>query len=277
MKKYTNAPLPFMGQKRRFLKELNHVLKQYPQDGLFVDLFGGSGLLSHHIKQQLPNANVIYNDYDNYFERLANIPGTNKLLAQIRLITQDLPKDKPIRGEARETILKLIEDAAALGFVDYITLSSSLLFSMNYATSLEGFKATTMYNVVKQNDYSAYGYLEGVKRVSCDYKELHNDYKDARGVVFLVDPPYLSTDVSPYKNHWKLSDYLDVLQVLEGTKYIYFTSNKSNIIELCDWIGNRTVTTNPFIGAVTKSVNVNMNYSSSYTDVMLYKPVVSHT
>lgn len=271
MKKYTTAPLPFMGQKRRFLKELNEVLKQYPADGLFVDLFGGSGLLSHHIKQQMPNANVVYNDYDNYFERIANIPATNKLLAQIRLITQDLPKDKPIRGEAREAILKLIEDDAKVGFVDYITLSSSLLFSMNYATSLEGFKATTMYNVVKQNDYTADGYLEGVKRVSADYKELHNQYKDAKSVVFLVDPPYLSTDVSPYKNTWNLSDYLDVLQVLDGTKYIYFTSNKSNIVELCDWIGTRTVTANPFFGAQTRTVNVTMNYSSTYTDMMLFK------
>lgn len=55
--------------------------------------------------------------------------------------------------------------------------------------------------------------------------------------VFLVDPPYLSTDVGTYNMYWKLSDYLDVLTILAGHHFIYFTSNKSSIIELCEWMG----------------------------------------
>ena len=47
-----------------------------------------------------------------------------------------------------------------------------------------------------------------------DYKELFNRYKDTPGVVFLVDPPYLSTDVGTYNMSWRMSDYLDVLNVL---------------------------------------------------------------
>lgn len=65
-KKYLSAPLPFMGQKRMFAKEFIKVLKHYPDNAVFVDLFGGSGLLSHITKCQKPEATVIYNDYDDY-------------------------------------------------------------------------------------------------------------------------------------------------------------------------------------------------------------------
>lgn len=270
MKNYNSAPLPFMGQKRKFLKELKQILLQCPDDAIYIDLFGGSGLLSHFVKTQKPNAKVIYNDFDNYSERLRHIPQTNRLLADIRMIVAGFPKDKRIVGEVRDAILKRVEQDDKAGYVDYITLSSSLLFSMNYVLNFNELKASTLYNVVRSNDYDATGYLEGVESVKFDYKELFDMYKGSN-VFFLVDPPYLSTETKTYKSYWKLSDYLNVLQVLDGHRYIYFTSNKSNIVELCEWIGTKTVTANPFFGAETRTVNVTMNYSSSYTDIMLFK------
>ena len=56
---YQSAPLPFMGQKRMYVKEFKEVLKQFPDDAVYVDLFGGSGLLSHVTKREKPNATVI--------------------------------------------------------------------------------------------------------------------------------------------------------------------------------------------------------------------------
>ena len=56
----------------------------------------------------------------------------------------------------------------------------------------------------------------------------------------LVDPPYLSTEVGTYKMLWRLADYLDVLTVLKGHSFVYFTSNKSSILELCDWMDRET-------------------------------------
>ena len=40
-KNYLSAPLPFVGQKRMFAREFIKVLEQYPEDTVFVDLFGG--------------------------------------------------------------------------------------------------------------------------------------------------------------------------------------------------------------------------------------------
>ena len=83
---YVQAPLPFQGQKRRFLKPFKEALKEFPADATYVDLFGGSGLLSHTVKQYFPDAKVIYNDFDNYSHRLENVDKTNELLSDIRVI-----------------------------------------------------------------------------------------------------------------------------------------------------------------------------------------------
>ena len=261
-----SAPLPFVGQKRMFAKEFIKVLEQFPEDTVFVDLFGGSGLLSHIAKRSKPDATVVYNDFDNYRFRLKNIPQTNKLLADIReLVGNSIPKHKPIKGELRERIFKRIEEEELnVGYVDFITLSSSLMFSMKYKEVL--------YNNIRKTGYpESSDYLKGLEIVSCDYKAVFNQYKDVPGVVFLIDPPYLSTDVGTYNMYWRLSDYLDVLKILEKHSFVYFTSNKSSILELCEWIGaNRTIG-NPFEGCTKKEFNAHMNYSAEYTDMMLYK------
>ena len=272
-KQYLSAPLPFVGQKRMFAREFIQVLKRYPDDAVFVDLFGGSGLLSHITKYQKPGATVVYNDFDNYRQRLENIPPTNVLLDKIRAVVASVSRRKFLPKKTKETILRLIEqEEHRYGYVDYITLSSSLLFSMKYATNLEELRKETFYNTVRKCDYNpCLDYLDGLEIVSCDYKELFNKYKDMPDVVFLIDPPYLSTEVGTYTMNWGLSDYLDVLQTLVGTNYIYFTSNKSSIIELCDWIGKNNALGNPFIGSEKVEFNAHMNYNSSYTDIMLYK------
>lgn len=131
-----------------------------------------------------------------------------------------------------------------------------------------------LYNNVRLTDYPLCDdYLDGITIVSADYKQIFNQYKDTPNVVFLVDPPYLSTEVGTYKMYWRLADYLDVLTVLTGHSFIYFTSNKSSILELCDWIDRNKGIGNPFEGCTKVEFNAHMNYSASYTDIMLYSKV----
>lgn len=271
-KHYLSAPLPFVGQKRMFAREFIKVLEQYPDNTVFVDLFGGSGLLSHITKCQKPNATVIYNDFDNYRFRLENIPRTNALLADLRHIVQGVPKHGCIKGEMRDRVFaRLEQEEREHGYIDFITVSSALMFSMKYKLSIPEMKKEALYNNIRQSDYPpASDYLEGITVVSCDYKVLFEQYKGTPGVVFLVDPPYLSTDVGTYNMYWKLADYLDVLTVLSGQSFVYFTSNKSSIIELCEWLGKNRSLGNPFAECRKVEFNATMNYNATYTDMMLY-------
>lgn len=268
---YLSAPLPFVGQKRMFAQKFKEVLKEYPDNSVFVDLFGGSGLLSHITKKEKPNATVIYNDYDNYRMRLNNINRTNALLSDLRKLTIDCPRQKLIPNPIRGLILERLRQEETDGFVDYITISSSLLFSMKYCTNLKDLQKESFYNNIRKQDYPlCTDYLNGLEIVSCDYKELVKKYKNLPNVVFLVDP-YLSTEVGTYRMNWRLSDYLDVLSILVDKSFIYFTSNKSSILELCCWMGNHPNIGNPFNNAKKEEFNARMNYNSTYTDVMLYK------
>lgn len=58
-KEYLSAPLPFVGQKRMFARKFKEVLKEFPDDAIYIDLFGGSGLLSH-IKKKKSQVQSLY-------------------------------------------------------------------------------------------------------------------------------------------------------------------------------------------------------------------------
>lgn len=273
-KTYTTAPLPFMGQKRRFLKQFKSCLNgQFPDAKLFIDLFGGSGLLSHTIKRNHPEKRVIYNDYDHYSKRIENISITNKLISELRVITQSYPKDIRLDDIAKKKILDVVVRYDQHYYVDYITLSSNLLFSMKYVLNYEDLTKQTFYNCIRLSDYNATDYLEGLEVVSEDYFKVFEMYRDEPGVVFIVDPPYLSTECSVYDNYWKLKDYLNVLRVLNGTSYVYFTSNKSSIIELCEWIDQNKDFENPFADAFRDQMINKVAINTIFTDIMMYRKV----
>lgn len=142
---------------------------------------------------------------------------------------------------------------------------------MKYCTNIDDLEKQGIYNRVRRGDFATCdGYLDDLTVVSVDYKQLVEQYKDVPNVVFIIDPPYLSTDTASYNMNWQLSDYLDVLLVLFNHSFVYFTSNKSSIIELCEWIARNSGMNNPFERCNKVEVNTSMNYNSAYTDIMLY-------
>lgn len=275
---YKAAPLPFQGQKRFFVEPYKKALiemNQTKEIKIIVDLFGGSGLLSHTAKQALPKCQVIYNDFDNYHQRIKNIPNTNLLLEDLRELVKDEPQDKRISDAVKARLEDRIRaEEQKVGYIDYITISGSLLFSGNYANSFEELTKQRFYNTVRKSNYEpADGYLEGLDILRQDYRVLYERYKNIDGVVFIIDPPYLSTDVSTYSNYWKLADYLDVLGTLKDSSFVYFTSNKSQIVELLDWFNINYNMDSPFTGAKRVELRNAVNNQGGYTDIMMYKRV----
>jgi hypothetical protein len=273
---YSHAPLPFQGQKRNFISQYQSALRELRATfgvDTVVDLFGGSGMLSHVAKRTCPGLRVIYNDFDDYHVRLRNIQQTNALLAQIREITRSIPFRGKILPELRQQILDVVKEwEEQKGYVDYITLASSVLFSGNFATNYDKLSRETIYARVVRNNYDTAGYIDGLELEKKDYKELTSVYKGCKNVLFVVDPPYLNTDTSTYnsKGYWHLTDYLDVLTVLEDNPFIYFTSDKSQIVELCNHLEKRYNLPSPFRYAKVKTKRIEINNSSGYNDYMYY-------
>lgn len=272
MRTYNSAPLPFQGQKRYFLPKFREVIATLPDDAVIVDLFGGSGLLSHTAHVVKPQATVIYNDYDDFCARLDAIPSTNALLSRIRPLVADIPCLHRLPEDVRQKVLDVLREADAKGYVDYVSLSSTLLFSGNHVTSLHEFERVALYQRMRSGDFApAAGYLDGLTIAHADYREVFARYKDEPRAVFLLDPPYLCTDVKSYAMTWRLSDYLDVLTLLRNYRFIYFTSARSHLTELCEWLDEIAPEINPLQGA-QRFDRVNPTGSAKvYTDIMLSK------
>ena len=245
IKVYTKPPLAFEGNKKLWYKNYKEILNEFGDVEIFVDLFGGSGILSHWTKNIYKNAIVIYNDFDNYRERLNNIPTTNELMADLRNILKDVPTRKIIDDEHINQIKLLFEQYKNNNkFIDLKTLSHQLHFSkrVNINTNdIDKFLKDKLYNNINKNDIEYDGkYLDGINVVSMDWYKLYNYCKETfkeYKICFILDPPYLYTDKSLYNcRYWKLKDSINLLDILKHYPFIFFNSSKSGFKELVEII-----------------------------------------
>ena len=110
---YKRPPLPFIGNKTKWIKDLiKYFVNNHNKfkDFVFVDVFGGSGIVSSLLAKLYPNNKIIYNDYDNYTSLLkpSSINKLNQLRREIYEITKNYKKDAPINSNDSLKIKRLI-------------------------------------------------------------------------------------------------------------------------------------------------------------------------
>lgn len=233
---YTKPPLPFMGNKKNMLKHIKQVLETMRADGeidresIFIDVFGGSGLVAHNIKQWYPRNQVLWNDYDNYQKRLDHIAQTESLRAWLYEKVRDIEYKNALPKHIKQEILARIHALETQGeYIDYTTLSPYLLFSGNYARDFTELSKATFYNKISATRLSAQDYLDGVERVSLDFIDLLDSYKSYKNKCLILDPPYLQTQVGNYKDHFGLGQFFDLIERVQKP-YLFFGSDRSDII-----------------------------------------------
>lgn len=271
MKKYNKAPLPFQGQKRNFLKIFNFELEKLCGDGdgwTIIDVFGGSGLLSHNAKYTCPNARVIYNDYDNYTERLSKIEIAEQVRINLLKIVEGYAIREQLREETRELIINYLEDKK----IDYLSMSNYILFSGNCVKSIEELrKVKKFYNIVSVTPLSGNGYLEGVETVNKCFAELLKEKIDGK-VLYLLDPPYINTMQGYHRDKSSYFGLLSQLELFELMKppFFYFTSNRS---EIMDFVEKPSVYSHLFDNCEIFTKTCAVNYSSAFIDILIKRVV----
>ena len=243
---YNSAPLPFFGQKRAFLKPFCECLKGFSPYATYLDLFGGSGLLSHTIKQTYPSARVIYNDHDNFIGRIENLKQTNAIIDELREYgaQRGIKYAQRLEKEERAGVGAILRTREERGeFVDYATLGASLLFSARRANSLKELMGGSIYwRIPKKNYPQPHDYLEGVERVSGDFRAVYEAHKDARELVLVCDPPYLSTLQNAYGKEWfRVEDFLALMDIVEKHPFIFFSSERSEFYALVKHLTHRGI------------------------------------
>lgn len=274
---FKQAPLPFVGQKRKFLTHVAQVLNDNIEgDGegwTIVDVFGGSGLLAHTAKHLKPKARVIYNDFDGYSERLKHIPDINRLRQQIyAIVGTNTPRLKRLDADKKMQLIQAIRSFD--GHVDVDCVASWLLFSGHQVKSLDALFSKAFWHHVRQTDYpSAEEYLEGLEITQESFHTLLPKFQQQEKVLLLLDPPYLCTHQDRYKQD-NYFDLVDFLRVIYSTKppYIFFSSTKSEFVRFIDAaVQEKWESGQAFDGAQRIVVQSAVSYSGQYEDNMVYK------
>ena len=208
--RWNKAPLPFLGQKRYFLKEIYHIFKAYHafSDKKYfkvVDVFGGSGIVARTIKDALPLNDVVFNDFDLYQNRIKNVGQTVAIWHILNDVLACIDRESKIDGKAYANITDIIQSLP--DDADWLTLSSWLLFSGSYLHSKQEFldifgKNCNIYNNLTKSTPDGEAieqYLYGLELKNLDFRRVLELYRN-EDAVYVLDPPYIQTMVDGYKH-----------------------------------------------------------------------------
>lgn len=274
VKIFKQAPLPFIGQKRNFIRSfcevLNDNIQGLGEEWTIVDAFGGSGFLSHHAKRLKPHARVIYNDFDNYAQRLKHIDDINRLRQQLAEVLKGIPRKNKIDQKTHALIIETIKNFD--GFIDIDCLVSWLMFSGNQVESLNRiYTQPVLYNQLRKSDYpDAKDYLTGVEVVSKSFDELLPEYTNNEKTLLVLDPPYLFSEQKGYRKtkDFGLASFLQLMELIRPP-FIMFSNQYSEILDYFDYQVKRN--DERFLNYQYISITAPLNYSSNYRDNMIYK------
>ena len=254
-KMQNKPPIPFQGNKKLWKNKFINIIKEMGEYDIYVDLFGGSGILSHWVKHIFPSSTVIYNDFDKYEDRCKQIKETNEILARCREVCKGLKRKQQIDEEKTKEIKKIFKEYSN---PDLLTLNGQLHYikriDKNFK-SVDDFFKEKLYNNLNENGYKETDkYFEGLQIYSKDWHELFEEItkenKDKK-ILFIMDPPYLYIDKSQYKNnYWLLNDSLKLFEIIAGYDSLLFSSDVSGFKELID--------------ATNKYFKTNINYKYIY-------------
>lgn len=276
LKTYKSAPLPFIGQKRFFLPHFTKLLKdKIPNDGenwTIIDVFGGSGLLSHNAKRLLPKAKVIYNDFDGYAQRLQNIHDTERLRQQIFDVLATAEHERKLSEAHRQQVIEIIHNFN--GFVDINSVATWLLFSGKQVKTLDELYQNMFYNTIRKTPYkTADGYLDGLEITHESFETLIPKYTNQANTLLLLDPPYVFTEQTAYKQdkYFGMVEFLTLMGLIKPP-YIFFSSTKSELLAYMDYVKKFQATDWERIGNFEKlSLEIKVNYHKPYQDNMIWK------
>ena len=272
--KFNQAPLPFVGQKRNFLKNFCHVLNDnIPDTGkgwTIIDVFGGSGLLAHHAKMTKPDARVIYNDFDHYMERLNNIEDINRLRRILLTTIGDIPFRKRLDNKTKDLVLNEIKNFK--GYIDIASLQTWLLFSGRQINSLDQLFNKSLWNRIRKTDYpNATGYLNNVEIISKSFDLLLPDFVNHNKTLLILDPPYLFTDQTNYLRNSSYFGQVEFrkLMALISPPFIYFSSDKTRIKDCFNFLIEQN--DERFINYECINIKAPISHNMTYQDNMIFK------
>lgn len=220
--KYIQAPLPFIGQKRFWIKDYCDLILSLPAYSRIFDAFGGSGLLARLAKDTRPDLTVTTTDLDDqYKSRLELVDDTNEILNEMRAAGGYRDDDRYERysREVEEKLVKIAEKAK-----DKVTVNCNLYVK----------ESKTIRAKLRTVDYDknlCEHWYDGLNRINTPITP--ETYKQNEYDIYILDPPYYNTK-KKFKyngNACSAQQYCERV-ITSGEKYILFEEYDSPLVSL---------------------------------------------
>lgn len=237
---YVRSPLNHLGNKYRIINRLNDVFDIFDEQYVFVDVFGGSGVVGVNSKFD----SIIYNEYDEYLFEINKVLFFNdpsEILKKLNRIIRryDLNSEVEDYKENKDNYLRLRNNFNRATDFDVFKLITLVLFGFNSQIRFNskgefniplgksGLNLTRSNNLLKFNKSAMSKHIE---MYNLDFevfvRKIIKKF-DNKKILFYFDPPYLISNAT-YNSNWDRNSeerLINVLKLLNSEGYPFVLSN----------------------------------------------------
>lgn len=222
MKRYSWPPLPFVGSKMRWWRELERLARSLPMGGCVFDVFGGSMSAARVIKDARPDLTVVTNDYERvYRNRLDASPETADLLKELQGF---MPPPTPRRFD------RLAPDVQkrAVAIVERATDSHTAWNWLLRKSTIRNKLPTTASVDVKR----CLAWTDGLLVIDEHLNAREARYVVNSGAFVLLDPPYHGKDQESYSDGIEDAQAFSRAVIETGNNWCLFERPDSPLVNL---------------------------------------------
>ena len=269
----TKVPLPFVGNKGRYVS-FQKVIAEMPKNITDVyDLFGGSFFCGYLVKKTHPNINVHINKYaSNYLDRLHKFSRTKTIIEHLQEII-NVPNDSKLSlQEAKDVknyLYTLDEDEDWQTICCYICYKTNAISKTKEELLAKPY--SQFYNMIPKHLNSIpeaiNKYLEVLSKCDffeCDYFDFKYD-QDIHNTLYIVDPPYLNTTNHTYESIDANHLLYIFSELFTNKNMIYFGSEKNDLFVLLEHLKDRKILDIDIVKTLRKNSHV------MYYDIMIVR------
>ena len=240
-----SIPVRFSGNKKLWQEFIEKKALELPENATVVDAFGGSGIISYYITKIRPDIKVIYNDFDNYLNRVEHIEDLEQVRKDLQKIcgkrthgtlrkNNGLDKN-PIDDEKKSKIIKYLNKRKDKNlFTDYNVITTWLTHGFSARDEIsEDLSLVNGIPVDPLNIEYAKEYYNTLKPLKTKFdirnlnksKRLQNLLHDT-SVYWVLDPPYRETDCYDYKNEFSQEIEDAIKEIIKTNRVMLFCDKK---------------------------------------------------
>ena len=243
-----NIPIRFSGNKKLWQDFIESQALKLPENARVIDAFGGSGIISYYITKIRPDLTVVWNDFDNYLNRVDHIEDLEQIRQDLKQIAgerthgvlrKDNGLDKPkLTNKKKQKIIDYLNNRLKNNmYIDDNVVSTWITYGFSGRDKIEDMtQETLMVNNIPADSFNierAKEYADTLRPLKTKFNitNLNNSkrlqaYLQDKNTFWILDPPYRETDTSDYKESFTQEIENAIKRIIRTNRVMLFCDKK---------------------------------------------------